>query len=155
MIGNPPQNMRGMRRALHGQSREGGRDGGEVKRGFRFIRITASEATDATDANDNPVQWVYDAEEVEKTSAGYGGWTKKTGGWSGKAYNFLEDQNDGSGRQANMVDHDGSAYPSGFKMEPMLNNTPVPAILVPVQDGEDVVIEAWFMPVPNGEDGTC
>lgn len=60
------------------------------------IRITGSTAI-LWDSLGLPIQYEYDAEEVEKILAGYGGWQAKLGGWSGKAYNRTEDVNTASG----------------------------------------------------------
>lgn len=115
-----------------------------------WIRITDSTSTGNQDADGNPVQWTYPAEQVYKVSAGYGGWSTFTGGWSGTAYNGAENLNDGSGRQGNGVDHDGSDYPTSIKMRPIQPDTIVAARLVNVGG----TVEAWFDLV-NGEDGTC
>lgn len=66
------------------------------------------------------------------------------------AYNHYEDGNDGSGRQLNGIDHDGSDYPAGFKMQPIQNGLVVRADIFTIGGTP----EAWFSE-PNAEDGTC
>jgi len=118
------------------------------------IRITASDAVTASnDTNGNPTQWIYTANEVSLENSGYGGWQTTTNGWTGQAYSFAEDGNDGSGVQMNGIDHDGSDYPSTFDMTPVQIGRVVQALLFTPQDTK--VAEAWFDPGGNGEDGTC
>lgn len=118
------------------------------------IAIIGATATGINDVNGNPVQWKYEAFEVYKAVAGYGGWVQF--GWTGDAFNMAEDSNSATGRQpSNGVDHGGTDYPAGFAMQPIQIGVIVPAIIIPVGPAGSVVEEAWFWPIPNGEDGTC
>lgn len=116
-----------------------------------MIEITGATATGVNDTSGNAVQWTYSAEEIEKASAGYGGWQTKSGGWSGTAYNAAEDENaSGSRQKSTGVDHGGTDYPTTWQMQPIQTGAKIEARLVKV--GSEY--EAWFG-LANGEDGTC
>jgi len=130
-----------------------GRERGGGSPQLRLFRVLGATAVAASnDANDNPTRWLYTAAEAEKTAAGYGGWSLVAGAPTVAAYNLLEDGNTGTGRQRNGVDHDGADYPAGFAMRPIQTGSILPGLLVYPADGG--VVEAWLMPVPNGEDGS-
>src|SRR5687768_17273130 len=75
---------------------------GEFSRRRRYVTSNASSdwfpaiINSATQVGSN-FRWTYSFSEAEKTSAGYGGWTAKSGGTTGTAYNFIEDQNGATG----------------------------------------------------------
>ena len=61
-----------------------------------MIRITVATPTNGSGtghATDPSTQWLYTALEVIESSAGYDGWITKVGGWTGYAYNGVEDLN--------------------------------------------------------------
>jgi hypothetical protein len=118
---------------------------------WAMIRIDGATATSLTDGKSNPVRWTYSATEVEKTAAGYGGWSDKPGGFSGTAYHGIEEANDGSGTEATGADHDATLYTdSGFAMTPIQTGAVVPAWLVYAGGAT----EAWIVGL-IGEWGTC
>ena len=123
----------------------------------RYFRITTASAVGASDdSNGNPTQWVYQCQEIYKAAAGYDQWTDTPAGqgYSGSAYNFIEDQNDGSGRQGNGIKHGASSYPSGFQMRRCPMHTRVAGVIVPTPSGSETMFEMWFSYV-NSEDGDC
>lgn len=95
-------------------------------------------------------RWTYPFTEVEKTGAGYGGWTALDGGRTGTAYNRIEDINGASGLFGNGVD---SANLTGtFEIQPCPEDVPVEITVVHrADDGSD---EFWFS-YENGVDGAC
>ena len=119
---------------------------------IRWFGIDSSSATATVDANGNAVKWTYTVTEKYKATAGYGGWSTKTGGYTGTAYNSAEEGNDGSGRQMNGVDHDGTDYPATVQMYPLQNGAVIPGVLIYTATG---TAEVWLMPFGLGEDGTC
>jgi len=114
---------------------------------------------------DTPAQnrWVYEFVEVEKTAAGYGGYTTLSGGRHSNdeadppilAYNKLEDGNDGEGRECNGTDVDnleGDNYSA--QIEPCPDDTLVTMrTKVFIVDGEPVV--EYEFDYENGVDGSC
>jgi hypothetical protein len=96
-------------------------------------------------------RWEYDFVEVKKATAGYGGWTDKTNGRTGTAYNLIEDQNGASGLFGNGVD---SSNLSGTSMEvqPVPDGTRVEIFMVTCQANGET--EYWFS-YENGIDGEC
>jgi hypothetical protein len=120
-----------------------------------WAKITGSAAADS------PAQgrWVYAWTEVEKTAAGYGGWTAVDGGRSGTtgtdpAYNSIEDANDGTGVQGNGVDVDGADYPAGFAQQPAPANIIVEMVVVSLVVEDVPLTEYWFT-YEGADDGTC
>ena len=108
-----------------------------------FARVTGSSGADN--------QWAYTFVEVEKTVAGYGGWTTLTGGRSGTMRNTIEDINAATGTQGNGVDVANlSAATYTFTVQECPTNVVVPAWEV----GVGAVTEYWFA-YENGVDGTC
>ena len=111
---------------------------------------------------DSPAQnrWFYAWAEVQKSAAGYDGWTAVSGGrsgttTSGPAYNFVEDMNTAADAssptiQGNGVDIDGAAFPSTFDIEACPSGVIVPMYMVSGSAGP----EYWFS-YENGIDGTC
>jgi len=130
-----------------------------------FGKVIAATATGINDANANPVQWTYEIHEVEKTATGYTSTTETK--WSvldsgigfrtTSGYSMAEDGNTTAGRQRDGVDHDGTDYPPGFQMQPLQVGSIVPFVLfiVPSPSTGVYAEEAWILPWPNGEDGTC
>lgn len=127
------------------------------------------------DTHDNPTQWVYEVEEMQKIAAGYGQWrplAREDGGYIGSGYNWLEDSNKriafgekGAGGGSftstsifqNGVDHSADDYPATWKMQPLLTFTIHPGIIIEVPKAEtlkETVEECWLFPY-SGEDGTC
>lgn len=124
---------------------------------IRWGKVGAATATGVNDATPNPVQWSYAIVEVVKVKTGYqaDAWSTLTNGFSGTAYSLAEYGNDGTGRQMNGIDHDGADYPSGFKMRELQVGAIVPFIFIPAVQSNVLTLEAWILPWPNGEDGTC
>lgn len=122
--------------------------------------VTAGEYSVGDKVDDDTIQLTTsitgagDASGVELTRikrfSGYGAWQAVQGANSKGGFNHYEENNDGVGRQGNGIDHDGAAYPAGFKMQPIQDGLIVRVQLIQVNGGE----EAWFAE-PNAEDGTC
>lgn len=94
-------------------------------------------------------RWTYTAVEVEKTAAGFGGWTAKVGGWGGNAYNRIEEMNGASGLYGNGVN---SANLTGtLDIQPAPDNLVIDADLIVI---DDETTEAQFS-YENGIDGEC
>lgn len=118
--------------------------------GFRpaggfWARVTASTA-------DGTNRWTYTFSEVQKTGAGYTGWSIRSGGRTGTARNTFEDINDAAGIQGNGINIDGSAFPDNFDIQPIPAGTIVWVVRV-VRAGSQVA-EFWLSYV-NAVDGTC
>jgi len=114
-----------------------------------FVKVDTAAATSVLDTNDNPVQWTYEVTEYAKSGAGYGQWSEMEGGFSGNAFNIIEDQNDGTGVQGHGINHDEIS--AGFNMSPV----PVGTILIAtVLTNPDDGSECWFSYV-NNVDGAC
>ncbi len=114
-------------------------------------RIFWAEITGNTSLGNN--QWTYSFKEVEKTGAGYGGWTDVDNGLTGTdtAYNFIEDMNDGLTVEGNGVDLDNlDTADYTFTIQPAPTGLTVE--MYEVFNGTDM--EHWFM-YENGVDGTC
>lgn len=95
-------------------------------------------------------RWTYPITEVEKTGAGYGGWTALDGGRTGTAYNRIEDINGSSGLFGNGVD--STNLTGTFDIQPCPEDVPVEITVVHrADDGSD---EFWFS-YENGVDGAC
>jgi len=123
-----------------------------------FATITSSAATGVNDAAGNPVQWTYQIQEAFKHLTGYqsSAWASLTSGYSGTAYHLAEFGNLGTGRQMNGVDHGGADYPAGFEMRPLQDGAVVPFVMFGMMsEGSSATVEAWILPMMNGEDGTC
>jgi len=129
-----------------------------IPTGVYFFRIDSAAAQSASnDDGGNPTQWIYQVTQMYKSGTGYTQWTAMTGGYSGNGYNFLEDANDGSGRQQNGVDHDtGTMYQdsTSFAMQPLQTNSIHPGVFLFAPSGSTPVVEVWLMPY-SGEDGEC
>jgi len=113
-----------------------------------WAKITASSAA-STDGN----QWYYSFAEVEKTSAGYSGWSTLEGGRTGtnEAYNSLEDMNTAAGVCGNGVDPDNlDTDDFTFSIQPC----PANAIVWMREIVVDTTTEYWFQ-YANGVDGGC
>ena len=118
----------------------------------QVFKITDSDATGVVDADGNSVQWTYDVSEATKGAKGYGKWTLRDGGFTGLGYNFLEDGNDGTGRQQTGIDHNSADYrAANWQMQRLQTISFHPGILVRNTDSD---LECWLMPY-SGEDGTC
>ena len=116
---------------------------------LRYFRIDSYTSTGVLDVNSNPVQWTYEVTEMRKSGVGYAAWVVKLSGWSGVADNFLEDANDGTGRQQSGVDHD--AVSPDWEMQPIQISSIHPAVFVRVPYGNPD--ECWLVPF-RGEDGS-
>ena len=144
------------------------------------ITHVSSGNVESNDSNGSPTQWDYEVREMVKTAPGYGKWAGKDDkedftvtqdppvgeGYSGAAYNWLEDSNaniaNGVGflNQSifqNGVDHDGDDYPPGWAMQPLLLGTMHPGVILTVPTyvkSTQYIEECWLFPY-TGEDGTC
>jgi len=112
-----------------------------------FARIT-----DATEDVEGSNRWVYDFEEVCKTSPGYDGWSARTEGRTGTAFNFRENINsDLAGIQGNGIDTGGPLWLNvDFEIQPVPVGTIVVLYAVRLVDS----IEWWFG-YENAVDGDC
>lgn len=107
----------------------------------------------ATPAGDN--RWTYAFVEVEKTVAGYDGWTTLSGGRTGTVYNSIEDMNSDAGVQGNGVDLanlDTAEYT--FTIQPCPEGNVVWIRTIRFIVGETPTVEYWFGH-ENGVDGSC
>jgi len=113
-----------------------------------FGRITSSSPVAGTGDN----RFVYQFQQVAKTSAGYGGWSNVSGGIGGEAFNLIEDQNAAFGTLGNgvKVEHLNTDT-AEFKLQPVPNGTRVQ--LFPVAVGNDEV--EWWFSYENGVTGEC
>ena len=106
----------------------------------------------SANASDGDNKWSYTFAEIEKTSAGYGGWAALTGGRTGTMRNTIEDINAAAGVQGNGVtaaNLDTADYT--FTIQPLPNSVPVWVREVVVTDN---TVEYWFS-YANGVDGSC
>ena len=108
------------------------------------FRITASSQVGSTK------KWTYTGTKVEKTSAGYGGWTDVTGPVTATLYNTLEDQNGASGTYGNGILQ--SNLTGSFAMKPIPTGTRVFAQQITLTTGDT---EWWIVNYANGVDGAC
>ena len=97
-------------------------------------------------------RWTYSFVQVEKTAAGFGGWTDKSGGLTGTntLRNLIEDQNGttaGGGVLGNGVDVDNL---SGLTPQPIPTGTRIEIWPVTVGGATE-----WWCQYENGIDGTC
>ena len=118
--------------------------------GSFWARITGNAASGTH-------RWTYSWVEVEKTIAGYGGWTTLSGGRSGStAYNTIEDMNTGAdahveGNGVDPANLDPAVTGSDtFAFMPCSTDNVVR--MWPVQVGS--AIEYWFA-YETGVDGAC
>ena len=113
-----------------------------------FGRITSSSPVAGTGDN----RFVYQFQQVAKTSAGYGGWSNVSGGIGGDAFNLIEDQNSSSGTLGNgvKVEHLNTDT-AEFKLQPVPNGTRIQ--LFPVAVGNDEI--EWWFSYENGVTGEC
>lgn len=118
-----------------------------------WARIGSSTAADTPARN----RWLYAWVEVEKTSAGYAGWTTKTGGASGttssnSAYNSIEDANAATGVLGNGVNASTlNTVDWTFTVKACPSGTVVWLTPVVLTGGST---EYWFA-YENGVDGSC
>ncbi len=122
------------------------------------VRITA-----ATQDGSNK-RWKYEATEVDKTTAGYGGWTDLSGGRTATGatngiylYNLIEDQNGATGTYGNGV---ASTNLTGtFALQKIPTGTRVAVLLVKTisttTGSQTTTTEEWFTSYVNGIDGEC
>lgn len=130
-------------------------DDGSVK--TRFIEIASGDTggcfwariTGDTQDGSNK-RWTYTFEEVEKTVASFGGWTTKTDGRSGDAFNTIEDLNGASGLYGNGVNSANLAG-TGLDIQPITTGDVVWLRPVRVIGGG---VEYHFE-ADNGVDGPC
>ncbi len=107
-----------------------------------YARLTAT-SQDGTNK-----RWRYGFTEVTKTTAGYGGWTDKSGGTVGSGYNLIEDQNSVSGTYGNGVN--ASNLTGTFSIKPAPTGLRVKMSIVSVGGAS----EYWFS-YENAIDGGC
>lgn len=145
--------------------------------GFRFIRITSQNQFDGSPRKN---RWWYGCEEVHKLAPypypddssgdtrydneGYDNWFATKGGYKGRAYNMIENMNDGESIEGHGVDVGQEDYPDGFSVMPIAVGVIAPAWLVSFstvpRGGRHNAfyprrhLEAWFC-IPNVDDGTC
>lgn len=126
-------------------------------------RITSSTIANGTatgHATDPSTKWTYPFSEVEKTAAGYGGWSVLTGGRSGTAHNVIEDINTttGADRMGNGVVLDNLDYDDDatfeFAPRPVPANVIVQMRVVEFRVSGVPTVEYWFA-YENGADGVC
>lgn len=98
-------------------------------------------------------RWIYTFAEVEKTSVGYGGWTTKSGGVTGSAYNRVEDMNGASGLYGNGVDSANLTGMMDIQRAP--NGVIVRLDIVRGVDGDAAPITEYWFDYENGIDGDC
>jgi len=125
------------------------------------FRIVSAADTGVNDAQGNPVQWTYQVVEVFKQQTGYtttgtAKWITLPNGFSGTAYNYAEDGNDGTGRQMNGVDHDGTLYSTTtFKMQALQVDSVWPGVLqYVIGPAGAITLEPWLLGY-SLEDGEC
>ena len=113
-----------------------------------FGRIASSSQVSGYGGN----RYTYQFAQVEKTGAGYGGWTDVQGGVSGTAYNLIEDQNFTFGTLGNGVSISNlTTDKARFTMRPAPTGTRVMLMPVVTTNG---YTEYWFS-YENGVDGGC
>lgn len=94
-------------------------------------------------------RWIYTFRQVEKTTAGYTGWSLKSGGESGLVYNFIEDINMATGDFGNGVN--STNLEAGFDIKPIPTNVIVLIYRIARTDNQ---MEYWTT-YENGVDGSC
>lgn len=94
-------------------------------------------------------RWIYTFRQVEKTTAGYGGWSLKSSGASGYLFNFVEDINLVVGTYGNGVDQ--ANFEGSMDIKAIPNNVIVTAQPITRTNGQ---IEYWTS-YENGVDGSC
>jgi hypothetical protein len=110
-----------------------------------IARVSGEPTRDGTKC-----RWTYPIIEVAKTTAGYGGWTDKSGGVTGTAYHLSEDQNDATGTMGN-----GAELPDAtatVDLVPVPEGTRVRVWPVLLPDGTK---EYWFDSPTNGVSVEC
>lgn len=127
-------------------------DNDVISLGRDFRRQPAFPARITASATDSTNRWTYSFVEVVKKTAGYGGWSTRTGGRTGTARNMFEDLNDGTGIEGNGINVDGTDFPAGFTMQPVPAGTVV--MVYRVLEASAGAQEFWFDFV-NAVDGTC
>jgi hypothetical protein len=99
-------------------------------------------------------RWAYAMAEHEKSTAGYGGWTAKSGGNTITAYNYAEEDNGTSGLLGNgmTVDSDGQIATTDIEVQPIPTAKGVHRVYaVTLTSG---ATEYWFT-ASNAMDGEC
>lgn len=122
--------------------------------GYVILGSKSKETFDAiiNSSSGSNNQWTYAFSEVEKTTAGYSGWTVKSGGITGTAYNRAEDINSATGVQGNGVDADNlDTDDYTFALQACPDNSIVTIDVIELTTG---VNEYWFTH-ENGVDGEC
>lgn len=115
-------------------------------------RITDAEPTIIVDARNNPLQWLYQIQQVKPGSApGFDVWENDDEGYVGNARNAKEDRNNGVGVQGNGFDLSWSIYTDNTDMKFHPIRDLVPFWLIQYQDG---TVEAVFSE-PNIVGGDC
>lgn len=121
-----------------------------------FARITSYlQENQTTDPN----RYTYSFEQVEKTDAGYGGWSAKSDGLTGTAgddtaaRNFIEDRNVHDAQNSYLL---GNGVTTGalvgtFSMRPCPTGNIVYMHKIKLTDG---TVEYWFA-YENGISGSC
>ena len=126
-----------------------------------WVKITAQTVADSPAKN----RWTYTVTQVNKTAAGYDGWTLVTdsalGIVGGTAYNFIEQMNVAADASSptimgNGIDIDSATFlATTFAVMPAPINLIVPAWVVLIQVNETTQTrELWFA-WENSVDGAC
>ena len=127
-------------------------DNDVISLGRDFRRQPAFPAKITASATDSTNRWTYSFVEVVKKTAGYGGWSTRTGGRTGTARNMFEDMNNGAGIEGNGINVDGTDFPAGFAVQPVPAGTIV--MVYRVLEASAGAQEFWFDFV-NAVDGEC
>lgn len=119
--------------------------------GFILEPFTARITGNTQDGTNK--RWAYSFIEVEKTVAGYSGWTDLANGRTGTVRNRLEDQNGASGTYGNGV---SSLNLTGtFDIIPIPTGTRIRVDPVSVATNSDVFSVEYWTTYANGVDGAC
>lgn len=130
----------------------------------RYVMLSGIFPARVSSPSGSDNQWTYTITEIYKSSTGYDGWSDLSGGRTGTAYNFAEDQNAATGVQGNGVDQDnldavndsGGGTDGTHALQPIPAGTRVLCIELPIWSGSAVTAkEYWIIQVPNGVDGAC
>ena len=124
----------------------------------------AIKITDVQSGLKGENKWQYKASEVEKTVAGYEGWSHKPGGGVGLAFNLSEDFNTGDGEEGNGINASDlkTNFHEAFKFKPYPKGRVFWAKLVAIPGkslretpgSNESSLEAWF-DGNNAVDGSC
>ena len=97
-------------------------------------------------------RWIYQVQEIEKLAEGIDGWSVKTGGRTGTAYNRAEEMNGTTVPYGNGIT---TAIPAGFDLMPIPVDRMVVCQPKSITKSDGVVeVEYWFS-ADNAVDGSC